>query len=135
MVLDPRGTYTDQPHVSSSLLCSQESSGEREALAKSVEHAQRRRSLRLIASVGRLPRDDDRNVGVAGGHNADTAKVPRMQLIVGAVMCGNSEKDRPSYDTDGEDCGGGNASGLFPVGKGRQEEHEYQCDHIRWDGE
>jgi len=113
----------------------EEGGGERHALTEGVEHTEVGGTLRLVSSVSGHPGDDERDVRVTGGDDANAAEVPGVELGSGRLVRVHSEQDGPTDDTDDEDGSSGEGTSLVSVREGRHEQHEDEGDGVRRDSE
>ena len=85
----------------------------------------------LMESVAKSkPTNDDGDIDVAGNDNADATKVPDVKIGSSGFMGGYTEKDRPPSETDEEDTGRGDSTGLFPIGERSEEQHGNESDDV-----
>lgn len=108
----------------------QERSSQRQALSQSVKHTQTCRPLTLVRGTTTLPTHYQRDIGVTRGDNTDTRKVSSRIVFISR----DSEENGPADDTETENGGGGETTGLTPIGKGGEDEHEDESDGIGRNG-
>jgi hypothetical protein len=58
-----------------------------------------------------------------------------VKIGSGGFVGGYTQEDRPPGETDEEDTGCGDSTGLLPIGKRREEQHGDKRNNVWWNGE